>query len=295
MKLFNPIYTLLFTIVSVLIPHPSFGQKTEAILDKIEFKELADNISARTELVTDHDGDPCALIQIYAPLIDSLIIDGSSVYKVKQQDNCWRVWVIDGATKITVGAPSMKPTEIVFKNYGYPKLHQKATYELRLTIGHEAEELRYRHKTKYVDTYDFIETKTYTFINYQFAYGYPFGINVGFCKKSGLFAYLNYVDSSFQWGGNGDDIDDGSKIYRKWLSFGAGPMFRLSPHFYWQIGLGLSTEGDGGEMAFNCGSTAIYRIKHFNIGLGYYYYGASGRDDRSVFKDGITVQIGLNF
>ena len=296
MKITNKYAALIVFAIAAFMPFFSSAQQTEAVIDKIEFQELGDDISARKNLVLDNSGEACALIKVYAPLGDNLKIEGSSVFKVEEKENNqFLVWMIDGASKIKVSASDMKPTEIIFKNYGYPKLHQKTTYELRLTIGHESEDLRYRRKTKYVDTYDFDETRWYTFISYQFSYGYPFGLNVGFCKSFGFCAYLNYVDSSIQFGKGSDEVDDGTSDYRKWLTFGVGPMFRLSPHFYWQVGVGLSTDCEDSAWGINCGTTFIYRIKHFNIGLGYYYYGSSAQDERSVLIDGLTVQVGLNF
>lgn len=293
---------ILFVILLCISVGIKAKNTLETYINNVEFSELND-ITARVQPLIDKGGEPCALIKISVTNSDNLKFKGSSIFKEEIIDNSIWLWVLDGTRKIEVSDSNMHPVEINFADYGYPSLHGKITYQLNITMGYKSEKEVYkdviveknRVKTKYVDTFDFKELKTYWFINYQFQYGYPLGINFGGCKKYGAFVFLNYVNSDIQFGWEEDETIYSDSNYRRLIIFGAGPMFRLNPHFYLQTGIGLCTDGEDTEWYFTGGTTIIYKVRHFNIGAGYYYNGASSAYNRNVFLDGLTVQIGLNF
>lgn len=262
---------------------------TEAYINAVEFSELND-ITARANPLIDMGGEPCALIKVSVTNSDNLKLKGSSIFKEEIIDNSIWLWVLDGTRKIEVSGNNMHPVEINFTDYGYPSLHGKVTYQLNITIGYKSEKEVYkdviiekeRVKTKYVDKDTFEPMKERWFILYQYQYAFPAGINIGVCNSYGGYVFANY------W----ENYD------YKTFTIGAGPMFRLSPHFFLQTGIGLSLDNideDETNIFFTAGGSLIFRVKAITIGAGFYYNGISSYYGRSIGLDGIIAQFGFNF
>lgn len=266
----------------------------KVVIDSISFEELYD-ITASVEPEFDENSNPCALIKIYAPLIKDMSFPTESFIKLQKVDNSIWLWVKDGCTGVTIKAKDLEPHEILFSNFGYPKLHGKTTYQLNITVGHETEKIVYKdiyhekkeYKTKFTDSFEFDKDKIYNFLTYQFQCGLPLGINYGLCQAAGFFISFNYYRSDFEL------IKQGGSPYEMFTYIG-GLMFRLKPSWYLQAGAGLSREPDS-NLFFTGGMTLLFRYKRLILGGGYYYNKMYEYYDRNILLNGLTFQVGLTF
>ncbi|MDE6480195.1 MAG: hypothetical protein K2L45_07980 [Muribaculaceae bacterium] len=292
---YNYIRNLFVLVVSLFSIACSAKNKDKVVIDTISFKELTD-ISARVHSEYDSEGNPCALIKVYSPLIENLRFQGDAVVKETKVDNEKWIWVRDRSSKLTLLAKNMEPRTIVLSDYGYPRLHAKTTYQLNITVGHERETTVYKdidihkieRKNKYVDSYKYDKDKVYWFLMYQCQSGSALGFNIGVCVDFGFYLSYNHYDGGFF-----DFLPDANEPCDM-STFMGGTMFRLTPYLYLQTGLGFSYEPLVG-MHFVTGANLLFRIKRFIVGCGYNYNHMSVSYNRNVFFDGITAQLGLNF
>ena len=277
------IRNLCFLIIFIISMSCSAKNNYKVVIDTIEFKELTD-ITARTQPEYDKDNNPCALIKVYAPLMENLRFRGDAIVKETKNDNGIWLWVKDRCADITIEAKDMEPKIIVWSDYGYSRLHAKTTYQLNITVGHEREVVVYKDVYKYnvVDKTKFEEDedKLLWFLMYQYQPESPFGLNIGACKKLGFYISYNYYQFDESW---------------RLSTFRGGMMFRLTNFLYIQPGGGFSYDHEDRDIYFTGGMNFLFCIKRFVIGCGYNYNYMSVDCGRNIILDGITAQIGLNF
>lgn len=293
----NQKYFILFVILNLFFDvEAKTNSKTTVEIDSITFKEIVD-ISARTNPIIDGNRDACALIKLnVAPLPQNFEVEGGGIFKLEKLKNEYRLWMLDGSKKLSVKAKDMLPREIEFSQYGYPSLKGKNTYQMNISCSYHNTTVEYNIVYNHTN-YRTDEVEKKLFISYQYEVGYPLGLNIGYCGNSGLYVFVNYVNSDikFAWEDDEEDGEYENGPTRQYISAGIGPMFRLNQHFYLQTGLGLTTDGEDSEWYFLVGGAVLYNYKSLVVGAGYYYNGASAHWDRNVLLDGLTLQLGLAF
>lgn len=124
-----------------------------------------------------------------------------------------------------------------------------------------------------------------TFISYQFSTLLPIGFNLSYCRKWGL-----YFSAAFK------PKDD--EHMEKRQCYMIGPMMRLQRHWYLQAGLGMYgdiSEWEDGSASINCaiGASIIYRVRNFNLGVGYQHYFAEDDEYLDSQLKHLNFSIGL--
>lgn len=295
----NSIYKLILSVVDMrlmsliiivmgfsLIANAQTPTKVyEAYIKTLTLKKIPNDVTARTSPVVDNSGEHCALIEVSLISADNYNLEfNGDIFRKDTIDNHHiRLWVLDRTSEIEITGNNMHPVDIKFADYDkdIKELEGKVTYQLDITIGYKV----------YKETTVYIEKLPRWFVNYQFQYARQLGINIGRCKKFGFFAFLSVNSDilSTEMSDAESDYDDDD-----FVTFGVGPMVMITPHLYLQAGIGLGT--DLSEWWFSgVGATIMYRIRHFNVGAGYYYNRLSSLYGRNAFLDGLTVQLGFNF
>ena len=90
------------------------------------------DLSAATSPRLDLNGVPCALVKVLMPA--GAEFEGSIIQPVEFRAGEHWVYVTAGTKQMRVKHPSAKPVQVVFADYGIPRLESKVTYTLDVTM-----------------------------------------------------------------------------------------------------------------------------------------------------------------
>lgn len=118
--------SLLFSFVTT-----AFAQE----LSVVSFQEVTNDLSARTNVRSDLNDRPCALVKVELPLPGVQFdqqrqVVGNVDYKV----NTYWAYVPAGTKHLTLSHPQFHSLDVIFSNYGVPYLLEQTTYLLRVNV-----------------------------------------------------------------------------------------------------------------------------------------------------------------
>ena len=121
---------LLLSIIILICTTSSMAQE----LSVRDFREVTNDLSARTSPRQDLNGKDCALVkvQIASP---GVTFTGNVMGDVNFKNNVYWVYMTDGSKRLTVNHPSYLPLEVSFEDYGVSKVNGKTTYALTVLLG----------------------------------------------------------------------------------------------------------------------------------------------------------------
>lgn len=101
------------------------------VIKGFEYKQS--DLSARTSMRSDLNGNKCALVKVRL-VVSGAKFSGLIVGDVEERTSEYWVYMPDKAKKLTVTAPGFLPIEIVFADYGVTSLSSLNTYMLTLEL-----------------------------------------------------------------------------------------------------------------------------------------------------------------
>ena len=116
-------------IISLCISLQGFSQK---VIEVVEFKQNATDISARTNQREDPRGEACALVKVQFPIRNALF-DGNIIGEISYKTNEYWVYMPQQSSQLKVNVKGYIPLTIDFNSYGVSTLESKGTYDLCLT------------------------------------------------------------------------------------------------------------------------------------------------------------------
>ncbi len=99
-----------------------------------DFREAANDLSARTKPRQDINGNDCALVKVQLAAPNATFI-GNVMGDVTFTNNEYWVYMTAGSKRLKVTQPSYLPLEVSFADYGVSQLTGKSTYVLILLLG----------------------------------------------------------------------------------------------------------------------------------------------------------------
>lgn len=99
-----------------------------------EFREVTNDLSARTQPRQDNNGDDCALVKVQLAASNATF-SGNVMGDVAFSNNEYWVYMTAGSKRLKVNHPSYLPLEVSFADYGVNQLKGKTTYVLTLILG----------------------------------------------------------------------------------------------------------------------------------------------------------------
>ena len=99
-----------------------------------EFREVSNDLSARTKSRQDNNGDECALVKVQLAAA-SATFTGNVIGDVAFKNNEYWVYMTAGSKRLKVNHPSYLPLEVSFADYNVSQLTGKSTYILTLILG----------------------------------------------------------------------------------------------------------------------------------------------------------------
>ncbi|MDE5851146.1 MAG: PEGA domain-containing protein [Muribaculaceae bacterium] len=154
MQLLFKIRTIILSLFILLCAQTVSGRE----LTLENFQLLTHDISARTDMREDYNGDKCAMIKISLP-IEGCRFEGG-VVDSKYDVNEYRLHVVAGTKKIRIKCPGFETLEVVFSEHSDIKtLESLSTYAMRIggyeaMVGNEAKDPGVNYLIMYIDPED---------------------------------------------------------------------------------------------------------------------------------------------
>lgn len=87
------------------------------------------DLSARSHVRNDQNGEPCALVRVELPL-DDVVFDGNIVGSVERYVNEYWVYMTAGSKKLEIKHPKCYTLEVLFPDYSISSVENLQTYRL---------------------------------------------------------------------------------------------------------------------------------------------------------------------
>lgn len=120
-------YVFLFLLLLWLLPVTALNLKVQSL------KEMPHDLSARTQLRKDVNGENCALLKVQLPLYD-IQFRGNIVGTPEYRVNEYWVYMTKGSTDLVIQPPSGRELSVSFNNWSISKLESETTYNLVIDI-----------------------------------------------------------------------------------------------------------------------------------------------------------------
>lgn len=118
-----------FRNIIILVIIASYLSAEAQSLKLTHFEEKPTDLSARTNVRKDLNDTDCALVKVRLA-IPGATFNGLVVGPVEEKTSEYWVYMAANAKKVTLMVPNYLPLEVVFADYGIPKLESKVVYLL---------------------------------------------------------------------------------------------------------------------------------------------------------------------